>query len=133
MKDDAQEITRLRQACKSGLRLGYGERCDGDDPDRIYLLIKVSGQPDDAPARHWCFKAAQSSGSRCFWEAGMANGGTDNGPPGIRDIYHASYYVAFLIDPSGNRVEEWQRSDTRRPANPAVPWSAQGHNKPLAR
>jgi hypothetical protein len=31
--------------------------------------------------------------------------GTDNGPPGIRDVYHANYYAAFLIDPSGNRVE----------------------------
>jgi hypothetical protein len=50
-------------------------------------------------------KAAQLSGSRCFWEAGMANGATDDGPLGIRDIYHASYYAAFLIDPSGNRVE----------------------------
>lgn len=42
---------------KSELRLGYGERCDGDHPDRNYLSIKVGGEPDDAPARHWCFKA----------------------------------------------------------------------------
>jgi catechol 2,3-dioxygenase-like lactoylglutathione lyase family enzyme len=36
---------------KSELPLGYGERCDGDHPDRNYLLIKVGSQPDDAPAR----------------------------------------------------------------------------------
>jgi catechol 2,3-dioxygenase-like lactoylglutathione lyase family enzyme len=95
-------VPRVR---KSELRLGYGERCDGDHPDRFYLLIKVGGQPDDAPARHWCFKAPDRAAVDAFWEAGMANGGTDNGPPGIRDIYHASYYAAFLIDPSGNRVE----------------------------
>jgi hypothetical protein len=34
----------------------------------------------------------------------VANGETDNGPPGIRK-YHARYYAAILIDPSGNRME----------------------------
>jgi hypothetical protein len=23
----------------------------------LYVSIKAGGQPDDAPARHWCFKA----------------------------------------------------------------------------
>jgi hypothetical protein len=69
------------------------------------LSIKIGGQPDDALARHWCFKAPNRATVDAFWEAGMANGGTDNGPPGIRDVYHAIYYAAFLIDPSGNRVE----------------------------
>jgi catechol 2,3-dioxygenase-like lactoylglutathione lyase family enzyme len=90
---------------KSELRLGYGERCDGDHPDRNYLSIKSGSRSDDAPARHWCFKAPSRAAVDAFWKAGMANGGADNGPPGIRDIYHASYYAAFLIDPSGNRVE----------------------------
>ena len=89
---------------KSELRLGYGERCDGEHPDRNYLSVKVGGQPDDALARHWCFKAPNRAAVDAFWKAGVANGGTDNGAPGIRD-YHASYYAAFLIDPSGNRVE----------------------------
>ena len=39
-----------------------------------------------------------------FWDAGIAAGGTDEGPPGLRD-YHASYYGAFLRDPDGNRIE----------------------------
>ena len=39
-----------------------------------------------------------------FWDAGIAAGGTDDGPPGLRD-YHASYYAAFLRDPDGNRIE----------------------------
>ena len=37
---------------KSDLRLGYGERCDGDHPDRNYLSIKIGDQPDDAPVGH---------------------------------------------------------------------------------
>jgi hypothetical protein len=59
---------------KSELRLGYGERCDGDHPDRNYLLIKVGSQPDDAPARHWCFKAPNRAAVDAFWKAGIANG-----------------------------------------------------------
>jgi len=39
-----------------------------------------------------------------FWEAGMAAGGSDEGPPGLRN-YHASYYAAFLRDLDGNRIE----------------------------
>jgi hypothetical protein len=36
--------------------------------------------------------------------AGLAAGGTDNGPPGLR-WYHESYYGAFVLDPDGNNVE----------------------------
>ena len=39
-----------------------------------------------------------------FWRAGIAAGGTDDGPPGQRP-YHAAYYGAFLRDPDGNKVE----------------------------
>lgn len=39
-----------------------------------------------------------------FYVAGLAAGGTDAGPPGIRD-YHSSYYAAFLLDPEGNKIE----------------------------
>src|SRR6476620_585440 len=77
----------------------------GDHPDRNYLSIKLGDQPDDARARHWCFKAPSRAAVDAFWKAGVANGGTDNGPPGVRDVYHTNYYAAFLIDPSGNRVE----------------------------
>lgn len=39
-----------------------------------------------------------------FYEAGLAAGGKDNGPPGERP-YHPGYYAAFLTDPDGNNVE----------------------------
>jgi len=35
-----------------------------------------------------------------FWHAGIAAGGTDDGPPDLRH-YHAAYYSAFLR----NKVE----------------------------
>jgi hypothetical protein len=35
----------------------------------------------------------------------MAAGGTDNGPPGLRTIYHPDYYAAFVHDPDDNNAE----------------------------
>jgi len=60
---------------------------------------------DDALGRHWCFKAKWRTEVDAFWDAGIAAGGSDDGPPGLRN-YHASYYAAFLRDPDGNRIIE---------------------------
>ena len=39
-----------------------------------------------------------------FYEAALAAGGRDNGPPGERP-YHPGYYAAYVLDPDGNNVE----------------------------
>ncbi|UPK07758.1 hypothetical protein IVB05_20990 [Bradyrhizobium sp. 170] len=49
-------------------------------------------------------KLAPASNVRAFWHAGIAAGGTNDGPPGLRH-YRAAYYGAFLRDPDGNKVE----------------------------
>ena len=90
---------------RSESRLGYGERCDGEHPDRSYLSVKLGGKPEPSYSRHWCFKAPSRAAVDAFWRAGIENGGADDGPPGIRAVYHPTYYAAFLVDPSGNRVE----------------------------
>lgn len=35
----------------------------------------------------------------------FAAGGTDNGAPGPRPIYHENYYGAFVLDPDGHNIE----------------------------
>lgn len=90
---------------RSDTWLGYGLRCDDDHPDRSYLSIRVGAGPEDAPGRHWCFKAPDRAAVDAFWRAGLDAGGADDGPPGIRSHYHPAYYAAFLRDPDGNRVE----------------------------
>lgn len=84
--------------------IGYGERCDAAHPERSYFSVRHGPRPDDAPRRHYCFKAASRAAVEAFWRAGLEHGGSDNGAPGLRD-YHPSYYAAFLIDPDGNRIE----------------------------
>lgn len=49
--------------------------------------------------------AADRAAVDAFYAAALAAGGKDNGKPGIREHYHANYYGAFVIDPSGNNVE----------------------------
>src|SRR3954454_20450118 len=84
--------------------LGYGERADADHPYRIFIAIRKGPAPQEAYARHWCFKARSRAMVDAFWRAALAAGGTDDGAPGLRR-YHASYYAAFLRDPDGNRIE----------------------------
>lgn len=43
--------------------------------------------------------------------AGMAAGGTDEGPPGPRPHYGAGYYGAYLRDPDGNKIHLVHRGD----------------------
>ena len=40
-----------------------------------------------------------------FYDAAIEAGAKDNGPPGIRAIYHPDYYGAFVIGPDGHNIE----------------------------
>ncbi|MBK1658902.1 VOC family protein [Paracraurococcus ruber] len=85
--------------------LGYGLRADAAQPGRSYLSVRQGEAPGDAAGRHWCFKAPDRAAVDGFWRAGLAAGGADDGPPGLRPHYHPHYYAAFLRDPAGNRIE----------------------------
>ncbi len=39
------------------------------------------------------------------YEAGLAQGGTDDGPPAPRPEYGPTYYAAYMRDPDGLKVE----------------------------
>ena len=57
------------------------------------------------PHVHLAFVAKDRAAVDAFYEAALAAGGTDNGAPGLRPHYHATYYGAFVRDPDGNNVE----------------------------
>jgi catechol 2,3-dioxygenase-like lactoylglutathione lyase family enzyme len=38
------------------------------------------------------------------YNAGIAAGGRDEGPPGIREHYSPNYYGAYVRDPDGNKI-----------------------------
>ena len=57
------------------------------------------------------FQATSASQVDQCYEAGMSNGGVDEGKPGPRPQYSQGYYGAYLRDPDGNKVHIVYRSD----------------------
>jgi catechol 2,3-dioxygenase-like lactoylglutathione lyase family enzyme len=84
--------------------IGFGERNRPDDDVHSYMSVYESPHASADPRRHWCFRAECEDAVRNFHRAGLAAGGGDEGPPGLRP-YHPRYYAAFLRDPDGNKVE----------------------------
>ncbi|PYI25610.1 glyoxalase family protein [Aspergillus indologenus CBS 114.80] len=56
-------------------------------------------------AAHIAFTCHDHATVDAFHAAGVQAGGTDNGAPGLRPDYHATYYGAFVLDPAGNNIE----------------------------
>jgi catechol 2,3-dioxygenase-like lactoylglutathione lyase family enzyme len=54
---------------------------------------------------HLAFSAKSRALVDRFHRAALEAGGSDNGPPGLRSDYSATYYAAFVHDPDGNNVE----------------------------
>lgn len=77
--------------------VGYGR---GGKPEFWFGAGKEPQRP-----MHLAFVADSRAAVRAFYEAALAAGATDNGPPGIREIYHPNYYGAFVIGPDGHNVE----------------------------
>jgi catechol 2,3-dioxygenase-like lactoylglutathione lyase family enzyme len=58
-----------------------------------------------APRVHVALQASDRATVRAFYEAALAAGAKDNGPPGLRPEYHPDYYGAFVLDPDGHNIE----------------------------
>jgi catechol 2,3-dioxygenase-like lactoylglutathione lyase family enzyme len=54
---------------------------------------------------HVAFESPDRDTVDAFHAAALEAGGTDNGGPGLREIYHPQYYGAFVRDPDGNNIE----------------------------
>ena len=63
------------------------------------------GSRAERGATHVAFSAGDRSVVDRFYEAAVAAGGQDNGPPGLRPHYHETYYAAFVHDADGNNIE----------------------------
>jgi catechol 2,3-dioxygenase-like lactoylglutathione lyase family enzyme len=70
---------------------------------------------------HVAFAASSRDQVDAFHAAALAAGASDNGGPGVREIYHPDY-GAFVLDPDGNNVEAvcHTPADTRSHASRAV-------------
>jgi catechol 2,3-dioxygenase-like lactoylglutathione lyase family enzyme len=63
-------------------------------------------QTTEKPAPlHLAFLAETRQQVDAFYRAALAAGGKDNGAPGLRPQYNATYYAAFVIGPDGHNIE----------------------------
>jgi catechol 2,3-dioxygenase-like lactoylglutathione lyase family enzyme len=74
------------------------------------IIFSVETPVDGKPASvgngvHLAFVAQNPDIVDEFYRVGLANGGSDAGPPGLRPNYNANYYGAFICDPDGNKIE----------------------------
>lgn len=86
---------------EEGQAVGYGKSGGGDK----LALKQHDRHRAPGPGYHLAFTAPSPAAIEAFHAAALANGGRDNGAPGMRPEYGAHYYAAFVIDPDGNRLE----------------------------
>ena len=67
-------------------------------------LWLIGGGPRQG-GQHVAIRARGRAAVRAFHEAALAAGAKDNGPPGVRAIYHPNYFGAFVHDLDGNNLE----------------------------
>jgi catechol 2,3-dioxygenase-like lactoylglutathione lyase family enzyme len=63
------------------------------------------GRRDPVGGAHVAFACPDRETVDRFHTNALALGGRDNGAPGIRAQYDASYYAAYVLDPDGNNIE----------------------------
>ncbi len=67
--------------------------------------IVVRGRPPAPGYGHLALQASGKAAVDAAYGSGLANGGQDDGPPGMRPQYGRRYYAAYMRDPDGLRVE----------------------------
>jgi catechol 2,3-dioxygenase-like lactoylglutathione lyase family enzyme len=85
------------------LQLEYVEGCGFGEEGKPNFFLAHRGEPS-APV-HVALRSPDRRTVDAFHEAALAAGGRDNGPPGLRRVYHEYYYGAYVLDPEGNNIE----------------------------
>ena len=81
--------------------LGYGAK----NPRFWVEQVARPVPADPESGLHLCFTAPDRASVQAFHAAALAQGGRDNGAPGLRPQYTPTYYAGFILDPDGYRIE----------------------------
>ena len=91
--------------------LGIAAGSEGPPSYGVELCTKAAGslclyQTEEKPAHlHLAFTAENRQQVDAFYRAALKAGGKDNGAPGLRPHYNATYYAAFVTGPDGHNIE----------------------------
>jgi catechol 2,3-dioxygenase-like lactoylglutathione lyase family enzyme len=110
---DVGGSTEFYLQCLAPLGYGIVMEVSAEDTGNEPAVGGASGKPSfwigggssASGPLHVAFVAESRAAVDAFYRAAMAAGGKDNGPPGLRPHYHATYDGAFVLDPNGNNVE----------------------------
>jgi catechol 2,3-dioxygenase-like lactoylglutathione lyase family enzyme len=89
------------------MQLPEGTGADGVGYGVDYPVFWIDRFHPHGVKQHTAFTAKNRAQVDAFHAAALNAGGTDNGPPGLRDNqgYPPGYYAAFVLDPDGNNME----------------------------
>ena len=99
-----------RRVWLNGDWAGYGP--EGDDHGTVLICAPFNGEPAHAGNGMMIGLHAESPAQvDVFHAAALANGGQCEGPPGLRADYGEGYYLAYVRDPTGNKLSAFYRPD----------------------
>ncbi|KOF16029.1 glyoxalase [Ensifer adhaerens] len=91
-----------RRQRQDDTEIGYS--ADGDVRCRFWVVTPFNGKPATfGNGVTMALEAETRAAVDAFHAAALANGGTDEGAPGLRP-FHAHFYAAFVRDRDGNKL-----------------------------
>lgn len=82
-----------------------GWKMPGEEGPLFVICHPFNDQPAHAGNGHMvAFAAATRALVDTCYKSALAQGGTCEGPPGLRPQYHPDYYGAYFRDPDGNKI-----------------------------
>ena len=101
--DPVLAVIGLKRMSMASGSVAYGSGAH----DYLFALEKPSNGEPATPGNgvHIAFAASHRKQVDAFYQAALANGGSDAGAPGLRPAYDAHYYGAFVLDPDGHNIE----------------------------
>jgi catechol 2,3-dioxygenase-like lactoylglutathione lyase family enzyme len=83
---------------------GYGPGGKKEGLEIYIAGVTANGEPATfGNGSMLAFKAPSRAAVEAFHAAALANGGTDEGAPGVRGDYNPPFYGAYVRDPVGNK------------------------------
>ncbi|MBS27502.1 MAG: glyoxalase/bleomycin resistance/extradiol dioxygenase family protein [Alphaproteobacteria bacterium] len=106
----ALETLGLELVMDKGFAVAFG---NGSGRQWLWVSEPIDKDAEVAPnnGAHFALIADSRATVRAFYDAAMANGGREDGGPGLRPEYIPTYYGAFVLDPDGNKIEAVCRKD----------------------
>jgi catechol 2,3-dioxygenase-like lactoylglutathione lyase family enzyme len=94
-----------------GLRLtmepiaNVGGFAGGDGGAKGAFPVWIAEGRGEPTTGHVALTAPDRATVDAFYAAAIAAGGTDNGAPGVREMYHSNYYGAYVLTADGVNLE----------------------------